>query len=154
MYRRILTCLAALLLLSGCASPSPSIPSTWDGTVSTYENEAFSLSYPTGFSLAREAAETWYFTAEGHTAAFSLTRENNLYGVCQAEEYADAAGIYDGVTVLSDTAFAVEKHIDNMLSGYFLYTVSEECVYVLEYNYGGSEEERALSALFAVTVHG
>ncbi len=61
-------------------------------------------------------------------------------------------GIYDGVVAVNDHSFAVEKHISNMVSGYFLYTFDEEYIYLLEYNYDGTEEARALAASFRVSI--
>ncbi|MBE6758319.1 MAG: hypothetical protein E7552_07240 [Ruminococcaceae bacterium] len=150
MYRRIFVILLALLCLVGCVPVSPQVSPALDDTVSQYEGDGFVLTHPAVFTLARETGESWYFTAEGHTVAFSLTREVNTYGMHSIEEYPEKMGIYSGVTVVDDSSFAVEKHIDDMLSGYFLYTVSEEYVYLLEYNYGGTAEERALSKRFAV----
>ncbi len=152
MRRRIFAVLLALLCLAGCSPATEYTPPTLDDTVAYYEGDGFTLGYPAVFTLTRETGETWYFTAAGHTMAFSLTREKNIYGTHPIEEYPDQMGIYSGVTAVSDTAFAVEKHIDNMLSGYFLYTVSEEYIYLLEYNYGGTAEERALSQRFSVEV--
>ncbi len=152
MYRRIFALVFALICLVGCSPAAPNALPCLNDAVATYEGDGFTLTYPAVFTLARETGETWYFTAEGYTVAFSLTREKHTFGALPAAEYAEAQGIYDGVTAISDTSFAVEKHIDNMLSGYFLYTVSEEYVYILEYNYGGKDEEKALSELFLVEV--
>ncbi len=152
MYRRILALLFALLCLAGCSPAEPTDPPALDTAVAQYEGDAFTLTYPAVFTLTRETGEAWYFTAEGHNIAFSLTREKNVYGTHPIEDYPDKMGIYSGAAAVDDTSFAVEKHIDNMLSGYFLYTVSEEYIYLLEYNYGGTAEEKALAALFAVHV--
>lgn len=152
MCRRILALFLALLCLAGCSPQTEYCPPALEDTVAYYEDEEFTLTYPAVFTLARKTGETWYFTAEGHTVAFSLTREENTYGVHPIAEYPEKMGIYSGAVVLNDTAFAVEKHIDNMLSGYFLYTVSEKHIYLLEYNYGGTAEEKALSELFSVEV--
>ena len=152
MYRRIFVLLLALLCLVGCSPTVQTCPPALDDTVAHYEGDGFTLHYPAVFTLTRETGEAWYFTAEGHTVAFSLTREKNTYGTHAIEDYPEKMGIYSGVTVVSDPSFAVEKHIDNMLSGYFLYTVSEAYIYLLEYNYGGTAEERALSNVFSITL--
>lgn len=150
MCRRILALLLVFVCLAGCSPAAEHTPPALDNTVTQYAGDGFTLHYPAVFSLTRETGEAWYFTAEGHTMAFSLTREKNVYGIHAIEDYPEKMGIYSGVTVVSDTAFAVEKHIDNMLSGYFLYTIDEEYVYLLEYNYGGTAEEKALSKRFSV----
>ena len=150
--RRVFPLLVTMLFLIGCAPTVQTCPPALDEAVAVYEGDGFTLTHPAVFDLVRETGETWYFTAEGHTMAFSLTREENTYGSHTIEEYPEVMGIYSGVVAVSDTSFAVEKHIDNMLSGYFLYTVSEEYIYLLEYNYSGNEEERGLSPLFSVEV--
>ena len=150
--RRALALLVMLLFLAGCTPKKQTDPPVLNDAVTVYEGEGVTLTYPAVFNCARQTEETWYFTAEGYTIAFSLTREPNTYGVHPIEAYPDKMGIYSGAVVQNDTAFSVEKHIDNMLSGYFLYTVSEEYIYLLEYNYGGTAEERALASLFAVDI--
>ena len=150
--RRLLVLLVLTLFFAGCAPKTQTCPPALDDATAVYEGEGFTLTYPAVFTLTRATGEAWYFIAEGHTMAFSLTREENTYGTLPIEEYPDAMSIYDGVTLIDDTAFAVEKHIDDMLSGYFLYTVGEEHIYLLEYNYGGTAEEKALAPLFAVDI--
>lgn len=151
MYRRICAALiACVLLFGGCQKQSTPPPPPLTADTAVYEGEGYRLTYPAVFTLTRETAETVYFTADGYSLAFSLTREANPHGLLPVEELLDAMGIYDGVVAVSDRAFAVEKHIPNMLSGYFLYTFTEKYIYLLEYNYGGTEEEKALAKLFSV----
>ena len=151
MYRRICALLLALLcLFAGCQKQTVTEPLTLTDEVAVYEGEGYRLSYPAFFSMTRQAENTVYFTATGADMVFSLTREENPYGVLPIEEYLDEMSIYDGVKLIDDHSFAVEKHIPNMVSGYFLYTVDKEYIYLLEYNYDGTETARALAARFAV----
>lgn len=153
MYRRIGALLLVLLcLFTGCQKQSTTESPTFTDDVAVYEGEGYRLSYPAFFSLTREAANTVYFTAEGADMVFSLTREENPYGMLPIEEYLDKMSIYDGVKILDDRSFAVEKHIPDMVSGYFLYTFDEEYYYLLEYNYDGTQEARELATRFAVTI--
>ncbi len=151
MYRRICAWLvASILLFVGCQKQSPPPPPPLTADTAVYEGEGYRVSYPAVFALTRETAETVYFTAAGYSLAFSLTREANPHGLLPIEELLDKMSIYDGVKIIDDRSFAVEKHLPNMLSGYFLYTFTEEHIYLLEYNYGGTEEEKALANLFSV----
>lgn len=150
MFRRVLALLlVGVCLLAGCAAPASERQPLTD-EVAVHEGEGYRLTYPAAFSLTRETGEALFFTAKGYTMAFSITREDNPYGLVPAEEYLEMMGIYDGVVPVDSHAFAVEKHIPNMLSAYLLYTFSEEYIYLLEYTYGGTEEERALASLFSV----
>ena len=151
MYRRICALVFAMLcLLAGCQKQTPAAPPVFTDDVAVYEGEGYRLSYPAFFSLTREAESAVYFTAEGADMVFSLTREENPYGVLPIEEYLDKMSIYDGVTLIDDHSFAVEKHIPEMVSGYFLYTFDEEYMYLLEYNYDGTEKARELATRFSV----
>ena len=150
-YRMLVLFLVCLLLLVGCTATPAELPPLTE-EVAVYETADYRLTYPAVFTLTREAEDAVYFTAEGRTMVFSLTREENPYGLLSVEGYCDAAGIYDGVISLDTHAFAVEKHLPDMLSGYFVYAFSQEELYLLEYNYGGTEEERALASLFEITI--
>lgn len=150
MFRRVFAWSLVFLLLGGCKPAPKTEPPVLTEEVALHEGEGYRLTYPALFTLSRKTEEALYFTAEGATIAFSLTREENPYGLLPIEEYPAKMGVYDGVTAVNDHAFAVEKHIPDMLSGYFLYTFDEEYIYLLEYNYGGSDEEKKLATLFRV----
>ncbi len=151
MYRRVFVlALSLLFLFAGCQKQPPAENLDFADELAVYEGEGYRLQYPAFFNLIRETANTVYFTAEGVPLVFSLTRENNPHGVLPIGDYPEALGIYDGVKAVNDRSFAVEKHIPDMLSGYFLYTFDEEYIYLLEYNYDGTEEARALAARFSV----
>ncbi len=155
MYRRICAlCLAVLCLFVGCQKQPAAERPAFTDEITVYEGEGYRLHYPAFFNVTRETANTVYFTAEGVPSVFSLTREANPHGLRPIKEYPEIMGIYDGVVAVNDYSFAVEKHIPNMVSGYFLYTFCEEYIYLLEYNYDGSEEARALAASFKVEIVG
>ena len=150
--RRIFSVLLLCLFLVGCHAAPPTEPAPLTEEVATYQGEGFRLTYPACFSLARETGDMLSFTAQGRNMVFSLTWEENGYGAHAIEEYPTLMGIYEDVTVLDAHSFAVEKYLPDVLSGYYRYTVTEDTVYLLEYNYGGSEEERAMQSLFFMDV--
>ena len=150
--RRIFLLLFLCSFLVGCHAAPSTEPTPLTREVAIYQGDGFRLTYPACFSLARETADMLSFAAEGRHMVFSLTWEENGYGAHAIEEYPALMGIYEGVMVLDAHSFAVEKYLPNVLSGYYRYTVTEDTVYFLEYNYGGREEERAVQSLFHMDV--
>lgn len=142
---------ALLLLLTGCADAPATEQPPLTQEVAVWEGDGYRLTYPACFHLSQQTTRTLYFTVDGRNMAFTLALEENPYGVQEVAEYPRLMGIY-GAQVLDAHSFGVERYQAGVLSGYYLYAFSADTQYMLEYNYSGAEDERAVQALFAVTV--
>lgn len=152
MKNRVLALFCALVLLfslSACGGEPPAPVELTTDTV-TYEGEGYVLTYPACFTMVQETPKMVNFTVSGGTMAFTVSVEENPYGAQKIEDYPDMMGIYSGVTILNDHSFGVEKHQEGVLSAYYLYAMTADTTCLLEYNYGGSEEQRQMAALFAI----
>ncbi len=156
MFRKriAVAALAALLALlfggcGGAAEPTQPTPLTRETAV--YEGEGYRLTYPACFTPVQETARMVNFTVSGRNMAFTLSVEENPYGERSIEEYPRLMGIY-GAKTLDVHSFGVEKYQPGVLSAYYLYAFSGGTQYLLEYNFGGEEEQRALEDLFAVEI--
>lgn len=156
MFRKRIVAVAAvaalLALLAGCGGttePTDAMPLTRETAV--YEGEGYRLTYPVCFTLVQETARMVNFTVSGRNMAFTLSVEETPYGERAIDEYPRLMGIY-GAQVLDAHSFGVEKYQPGVLSAYYLYAFSGNTQYLLEYNFGGEEEQRALEELFAVEI--
>lgn len=153
MYKRfwalLLSCL--LVVLCGCAD-EPAEPVTLTRDIATFDGEGYTLTYPACFTLVGQTDKMVNFAVEGANMAFAVTIEENPYGAHDIAEYPDLMGIYNSVTILNDHSFAVERYQPNILSAYYLYAMTAQHTYLLEYNFGGTEEQRDIASLFAIDV--
>lgn len=140
-----------LLLLSGCGGAAETPPTPLTREVAVYEGDGYRLTYPACFTPVQETARMVNFTVSGRSMAFTLSAEENPYGERAIEDYPRLMGIY-GARVLDNSSFGVEKYQPGVLSAYYLYAFSADTQYLLEYNFGGEEEQRALEELFAVEI--
>lgn len=149
MFRRIFALMLLCLFLAGCSAPENTPVELTDETA-VYEGEGYTLTYPACFELVGKTANMVNFAVPGGHMAFTLTAEDNPYGAHKIEEYPELMGIYSGVEILNAHSFGVDKFKENFLSAYYLYTMTEDTTYLLEYNFGGTKEQRAMAKLFAV----
>lgn len=152
MMRRVASFVLAVWLaaaLFGCAE-EPTAPVALTNETAVYEGEGYTLTYPACFTLVGETKKMVNFAASGRNMAFTVTIEDNPHGAREIEEYPDLMGIYDGVKFLNEHSFAVERYQPNVLSAYYLYAMTADVAYLLEYHFGGTEEQRAMEPLFAI----
>lgn len=143
---------ALLTLFAGCGGTAETTEITpLTREVSVYEGEGYRLTYPACFTPVQETARMVNFTVSGRSMAFTLSVEENPYGERAIDEYPRLMGIY-GAKTLDAHSFGVEKYQPGVLSAYYLYAFSGSTQYLLEYNFGGEEEQRALEELFAVEI--
>ena len=147
-----LALLLTVTLLASCrkAEETPADGAPLSHDLATYEGADYILTYPACFTLVRDTGVMAEFAVKGGNMAFSLTFEENTYGTADMAELPDAMGIYNGVVPIDERSFGVEKYIPDMLSAYFLYTAVGERLYMIEYTFAGSEEQRGLEPLFRV----
>ena len=147
--RGIAALLAALLLLAGCADQKTA-PREYGGETAVLQGEGYTLTYPACFQPVGNTGKMVNYAVAGDNLIFTLTEEENPYGLLPVEEYPDRMGIYLPVTPLGGRSFGVEKYQPGALSAYYVYAFTEDTMYLLEYNFGGEESQRALERLFRI----
>lgn len=148
---RGIAALLAALLLAGCADQKTA-PREYGGETAVLQGEGYVLTYPACFQPVGETEKMVNYSVPGDNMIFTLTAEENPYGLLPVAEYPDRMAIYSDVVFLDGRSFGVEKYQPGVLSAYYVYAFTEDTVYLLEYNFGGQESQRALEGLFRVEI--
>ena len=148
---RIVAVLLICLLLAGCTAPAVT-PREYGAETATLQGEEYVLTYPACFQPVGDTGKMVNYSVAGENMIFTLTAEENPYGLLSVEEYPDRMAIYSPIIPLDDRSFGVEKYQPGQLSAYYVYAFTEDTMYLLEYNFGGEESQRELERLFRIEI--
>lgn len=149
---RIVPILLICILLAGCAADPAASPREYGDGTATLQGDGYVLTYPACFQPVGDAGKMVNYAVPGDNLIFTLTAEQNPYGLRQIGEYPRLMAIYSDIIPLDDRSFGVEKYQPGLLSAYYVYAFTEDTMYLLEYNFGGQESQRALEGLFRIEV--
>ena len=162
MKRALPLILALILLLSGCSTLVPmaekkeaasgEIPV---GGVSSFgsEDKGFRLTYPSSFTLTSSGDDFYEFKDEEKDLSLKLSIEENNFSGLSAEEYPQAMDMEMYSKVLSDNGFDRDIYVKNDSSYYYIYRLTDDNIYCLEYAYNGVEDEDELIDLLDLEVY-
>ena len=162
MKRHIPILLALMLLLSGCSSFVPiaeekeqSAPQLTEEDVSSFgsEDEGFCLTYPSSFTLTSSGDDYYEFKDEENDLSITLSIEENKFSGLSAEEYPQAMDMEMYSKMLSDNGFDRDIYVKDDSSYYYIYKLTDDNIYCLEYAYNGDENEDDLIDLLNLEVY-
>jgi hypothetical protein len=162
MKRLVPLVLAFILLLSGCGALVPIAEEedaqpvfTDNEDVSSFgsEDEGFRLTYPSGFTLTSSGDDYYRFTDEENDLSITLSIEENTFSGLSAEEYPGAMDMDMYSRMLSENSFDRDIYAKGESSYYYLYTLTDDNIYCVEYAYNGEENEDSLIDILNLEVY-
>ncbi len=162
MKRLVLLAVICAMLLSGCGimtqesgeSHAPPVSAS-ETEVSSFgsEDDGFLLTYPASFTLTDSGKDYYEFKDEDKDLSIKLSIAENRFSGLSAQEYPEAMDVDMYSKMLSSNSFDRDIYVKDDSSYYYIYTLTDDNIYCLEYAYNGEENEDDLIDLLNLEVY-
>lgn len=166
MKRFVFLVLSCAIMLTGCSTIAPETASSKESAsvsepavvpqIETFGSveDGFRLSYPSSFELTDSDDDYYEFTDSEQDLSISLSIEENTYSDLSADEYPYAMGVDMYSKMLSENSFDRDIYVKDEESSYSIYTLTDDYIYCVEYNYQGKEGQESLINQLKLEVYG